>query len=127
MEDIVYKKESDNGFDDTIVSVLKAVEKKGWTVFGIYEVHKSLAAKGFSQEPLAIIEICSAKHANKLLSINRMVSLCMPCRINVIAAKGKTIIAAIKPTGVSAFFDGISEKDAKEIEDDLMGIIENAV
>ena len=47
MEDIVYKKESDNGFDDTIVSVLKAVEKKGWAIVdcNVAEQEKGLYRK----------------------------------------------------------------------------------
>ncbi|MFZ5501763.1 MAG: DUF302 domain-containing protein, partial [Candidatus Micrarchaeota archaeon] len=79
--DFAYIAETKKDFDEAVISVLKAADKKGWAVFAVYDVRERLAAKGFSQGKLKIIEICSAKHADAFLRKNRFVSLCMPCKI----------------------------------------------
>ncbi len=124
--DFVYIIETEKSFDDAVVSVLKAVEKKGWTLFQIYDVKERLSAKGFEQRPLKIVEICSGKHANSLLNKNRMSSLCMPCKINILDEEGKIKIAGMKPTIISQFFPEVSQEDVGEIEKDIKEIIENS-
>ena len=126
VEDFAYIIETKKNFDDAVVSVLKAVEQKGWTIFQIYDIKERLAAKGFSQKPLKIIEICSGKYANQFLNKNRLISLCMPCKINVLEENGKVKIAGMKPTMISQFFPEVSQKEAEEAENDVKEIINNA-
>ncbi len=126
MNDFAYIAYTSKGFDEAVVSVLKAVEKKGWALFQVYDIKERLAAKGFIQEQLKIIEICNARHANSFLSKNRLISLCMPCKINVIEENGKVKIAAMKPIMVSRFFPEVSEEEAKLAELDIVEIVDNA-
>jgi len=126
VEDFAYIIETKKNFDDAVVSVLKAVEQKGWTIFQIYDIKERLAAKGFSQKPLKIIEICSGKYANQFLNKNRLISLCMPCKINVLEENGKVKIAGMKPTMISQFFPEVSQKEAEEAENDVKEIVNNA-
>src|SRR3972149_5828748 len=125
-EDFAYIVETEKSFDDTVVSVLKAVEQKGWALFQIYDVEERLAAKGFKQKPLKIIEICSGKYANQFLNKNRLISLCMPCKINVLEEDGKVKIIGMNPTIISQFFPEISKQEAEEVEKDIKEIIDNA-
>jgi|SRR3989344_1404436 len=126
IENFAYVVETEKSFDEAVVSVLKAVEEKGWALFQIYDIKERLAAKGFKQEPLKIIEICSGKHANNFLNKNRFISLCMPCKINVLEDKGKVKIVGMKPTIISKFFSEISQKEAEEVEKDVKEIVDNA-
>ena len=96
IEDFAYIVEKEKSFDDTVVSVLKNVEQRGWSIFQIYDVKERLAAKGFKQNPLKIIEICSGKYANQFLNKNRLISLCMPCKINILEENGKVKIVGMK-------------------------------
>src|SRR4030066_2349453 len=105
--DFAYAVETEKSFDEAVVSVLKAVEQKGWTLFQIYDVKERLAAKGLEQKPLKIIEICSGKYANQFLNKNRLISLCMPCKINVVEENGKVKIIGRKATIISAFFPDV--------------------
>src|SRR3989338_4943772 len=104
VEDFAYIVETDKNFDEAVVSVLKAVEKKGWSLFNVYDVKERLAAKGFKHEELKIIEICSAKYANGFLNKNKLISLCMPCKINVLEENGKVKIVGMNPAMISQFF-----------------------
>ena len=125
-DDFAYIVETKKSFDEAVVSVLKAVDKKGWSLFQIYDVRERLAAKGFEQKPLKIIEICSGKYANQFLNKNRLISLCMPCKINVLEEKGKIKIAGMKPTMISQFFSEVSPQEAEEVEKDIKEIVDNA-
>src|SRR3989344_7789314 len=119
VEDFAYIVETKKNFDDAVVSVLKTVEQKGWTLFQIYDVKERLAAKGLEQKPLKIIEICSGKYANQFLNKNRLISLCMPCKINVMEEDGKIKILGMKPSMISQFFPEVSQKEAEEAERDV--------
>ena len=126
IEDFAYIIETERSFDEAVVSVLKAVEQKGWSIFQIYDIKERLAAKGFEQKPLKIIEICSGKHANNFLNKNRLISLCMPCKINVLEENGKVKIIGMKPTIISQFFPEVSKEEAEEVEKDIKEIIDNS-
>jgi len=126
IEDFAYIVETKKSFDEAVVSVLKAVEQKGWALFQIYDVKERLAAKGFTQKPLKIIEICSGKYANQFLNKNRLISLCMPCKINVLEDGGKVKIVGMKPTMISQFFPEVTQKETEEAEKDIKEIVNNA-
>ena len=126
VEEFAYIAETKKGFDDAVVSVLKAVEQKGWTLFQIYDVKERLAAKGFEQKPLKIIEICSGKYANQFLNKNRLISLCMPCKINVLEENEKVKIVGMKPTMISQFFSEVDKKEAEQVEKDVIEMVDNA-
>ena len=125
-EDFAYVVETQQNFDDAVVSVLKAAEKKGWALFQIYDVKERFAAKGFEQKPLKIIEICSSKHANQFLNKNRLISLCMPCKINVIQEKDKVLIVGMKPSMISQMFPEASLEEALLVEKEVKEIIDNS-
>ena len=125
-EDFAYIVKTEKSFDEAVVSVLKSVDKKGWSLFNVYDVKERLSVKGFEQKPLKIIEICSAKHANNFLNKNKLISLCMPCKINVLEEDGKVKIIGMKPTMISQFFPEVSKKEAEEAEKDIKEIVDNA-
>ena len=125
-DDFAYIVETTKSFDDAVVSVLKAVEQKGWALFQIYDVKERLAAKGFSQKPLKIIEICSGKYANQCLNKNRLISLCMPCKINVLEEDEKVKIVGMKPTMISQFFPEVDKKEAEQVEKEVTEMVDNA-
>ena len=126
IEDFAYIVETEKSFDEAVVSVLKAVEQKGWALFQIYDIKERLAAKGFEQEPLKIIEICSGKHANNFLNKNRLISLCMPCKINVLEDNEKVKIIGMKPAIISQLFPEVSREEVEEIEKEIKEMINKA-
>ena len=125
IEDFAYVVETEKSFDDAVVSVLKAVEQKGWTLFQIYDIKERLAAKGFSQKPLKIIEICKGKHADTFLNKNRLISLCLPCKINVIEDDGVKIVG-MNPKIMAQFFSEVSEEEAEEVFREIKRIVDDS-
>ena len=126
IEDFAYVVETKKNFDEAVISVRKAVENKEWAILYVYDYKEILDVKGFKQKPLKIIEICSGKYANQFLNKNRLASLCMPCKINVLEEDNKVKIVGMKPTIISQFFPEISKQEAEEAEKDIKEIIDNA-
>ena len=126
IEDFTYVIETQKSFDETVVSVLKAVEQKNWSIFQIYDIKERLASKGFNIERLKIIEFCSGKHANNFLNKNKLISICLPCKINVLEENEKVKIIGMRPTIISEFFPEVSRKEAEEVEKDIKEIIDNS-
>lgn len=126
INDFAYIVQTNKTFDDAVVSVLKAVDQKGWALFQVYDVKERLLAKGFQQSPLKIIEICSAKYANTFLNKTQLVSLCMPCKINVFEENGAIKIAGMKPTIISQFFPEITTEEAQSAENELKEIVDSS-
>ena len=117
-EDFAYIVETKKSFEEAVISVLKAVEKKGWSLFSVYDVKERLAAKGFEHEKLKIIEICSGKYASNFLNKNKLISLCMP--------GGKIKIVGMKPTMISHFFPEVSKEEALAVEKDIKEIVDSS-
>lgn len=126
INDFAYIVETSKNFEDAVVAVLKSVDKKGWAIFSIIDLKERLAAKGFDHDKMKIVEICSAKHADRFLRKNKLVSLCMPCKINIIEESDSIKIAAMSPVLLPKFFDEIEESEIKEAENDLKEIINNS-
>lgn len=126
LDNLVYSVATNKAFDDAVISVLKSVEQKGWTVFQVHDLKERLAAKGFIQKPVKIVEICSGKYANQFLNKNRFVSLCLPCRISIFEDKGNVIIAGMNPLVVSDFFAEIGKDEAAAAEREIKEIVDNA-
>ncbi len=126
IEDFMYIVKTEKEFDEAVISVRKSVESKGWSIFQVYDYKEILAVKGFKQKSLKIIEICSGKYANQFLNKNRLISLCMPCKINVLEGDGQVKIVGMKPTVISQFFPKVSKEEFKEVEKDLKEIMDNA-
>ncbi len=126
IEDFAYIVETKKRFDDAVVSVLKSIEKKGWSIFNIYDLKERLAAKGFDHGRMKIIEICSARYADRFLKKNKLVSLCMPCKINVLEYEDSVRIVGMRPSMMVQFFEEINESESKEVESELKEIIDDA-
>ncbi|MCL6471367.1 MAG: DUF302 domain-containing protein [Firmicutes bacterium] len=126
LEDFAYVVETDKSVDDAVVAVLREVEKKGWSVFNVIGISERLAAKGFDQKPVKLVEICNGKHANHFLNKDRYVSLFMPCRINIMEEDGKVKISSMRPSVMSQFFPNVDQSEAAAVEKDVIEIIDSA-
>lgn len=124
-EELIYSVDTEKTFEEAVVSVLKNAGESGWSLFQVYDIKERLAAKGFHQRPLKIIEICKASNADGFLGKDRLASLCMPCRINVMQ-EGKVRIAGMRPTIMIRFFPSVDAEHALSVEKELKGIIDSS-
>lgn len=91
-------------------------QEKGFRVLYIHDMQATLAAKGFTTEPMKIIEICNARFASQVLAKDKKFSLMLPCPISVFVEQGKTFISALKPRVLSDYYPGEGiEEIAEEV------------
>ncbi len=66
---------SNKPFEAAVIAVEQKTSEKGFRVLHTHDVAATLAEKGFTREPLAIIEICNARYANEALNKDLSVAL----------------------------------------------------
>lgn len=114
-------------FDEAVQSVQDEIVKAGMRVLYVHDVQKTLGEKGFERDPFKIVEFCNAKYAHEFLNVDAKIGLCLPCKINVYAKDGQTIISGMRPIVLSQFFPqaDLGEKP-KEVDHIIQNIINNA-
>ncbi|HZT44358.1 MAG TPA: DUF302 domain-containing protein [Chthonomonadaceae bacterium] len=118
---------SDKPFDEVVARIVQKTAEKGFRVLHTHDVAATLAEKGFTRDPLKIVEICNAKYASQALDKDIKISLMLPCPISVYVQGGRTYISTMLPTVLVKFFPeaGI-EGLASEVEKVVLAIIEEA-
>ena len=118
---------TEKSFDEAVAAVERKTAEKGFRVLHTHDVAATLAEKGFSREPLKIIEICNAKYASQVLDKDIRISLMLPCPISVYIQEGKTNISTMLPTSITEFFPeaGIDNL-ASEVEQIVLRIVEES-
>lgn len=127
MKSFEYTVTTEKQFDAAVAAVEKKAAEKGFRVLHTHDVAATLAEKGFSREPLKIVEICNAKYASQVLNRDVKVSLMLPCPISVYVQAGKTHISTLLPSSIAEFFPqaGI-EGLASEVESVVLKIVDEA-
>lgn len=119
-----YTVKSTKAFDDAVKAVEERCVANGFRVQHIHDVQATLRSKGLEMEPLKIIEVCDAPHAHAVLSKDILVSLMMPCKINVYSRNGETYISGLRPTMLAQFFP---EANLQEVAQEVDAIVRRVI
>lgn len=127
MNDVVYQVTTNKFFDEVVEAVETQTPAHGFRVLYTHDYQATLAEKGFTREPLKIIEVCNAEFAHKALQNEGLISIMMPCRISVYTEGGKTIINTLRPTAMLQMFQKPELQDfAEQVERILIEIIDSS-
>ncbi|OIQ61890.1 hypothetical protein MTCOM_12340 [Moorella thermoacetica] len=125
--DFSYTVTTARDFEAAVKAVEEATAAQGMKVQHVHDVQATLRSKGYDSDPLKIIEICNARYAHEVLAKDVLVSLMMPCKINVYVRDGKTYISALRPTMLAQFFPHARlEEVAREVDTKIRTIVEAA-
>lgn len=114
-------------FDEAVAAVERKVAEKGMRVQHVHDVQATLAGRGYQVPALKIVEVCDAPHAHAVLSKDVMISLMMPCKINVFVRDGTTWVTALRPTVLAQFFPEAGlDAVAREVDAILVSIVDEA-
>ena len=113
---------------DVAQALESAVKSHQFGVMQIHNLKETMIKKGVEFESECLIfEICQPQQAKKVLEQNMSISSALPCRISVYQQGGRTVLATLKPTALLGLFnEPILEQVAKEIEDTIFKIMEEA-
>jgi len=71
-------------FDETVAALETAIAEKDWVVSGVLDINEVMAGRGVEFEPrVKLVQLCSLKHAKRILTKTRALSAMMPCTISV--------------------------------------------
>ena len=84
-------------------SVQEKAEEKGFTVLGVHDLQAIFGRKGFQHDPVRVVEMCNEELGSRLLGVDPMMSLMMPCRIAVYSRNGRTHISALRPRAMGDY------------------------
>lgn len=127
MDAMDFTVETTKSVDEAVAAIEAKAAEKGFRVLHIHDVQATLAAKGFTIEPLKIIEVCNARFANQVLALDKKISLMLPCPISVFLDGGKTYISALKPSTIADLYPdkGVGEV-ANEVERVILSMVNEA-
>lgn len=127
MQQFDYTVESGKGFEEAVSAVERKSKEKGFGVMAVHDVKATLESKGFSREPMKIVEICNARYAHKVLARDVKTALMLPCPVVVYIEGGKTFISTLRPRVLADFYPspGIAEI-AEEVDSIVLSIVDEA-
>lgn len=127
MQQFDYTVESSKGFDEAVAAVQEKSREKGFNVLAVHDVKGTLESKGFSREPMKIVEICNAKYVDRILHRDVKTALMLPCPVVVYVEKEKVLISTLRPLAIADFYPspGIREI-AAEVDQIVISIVDEA-
>lgn len=126
-QDLSYTVTTARDFEAAVKAVEEATAAQGMKVQHVHDVQATLRGKGYDSAPLKIIEICNARYAHEVLAKDVLISLMMPCKVNVYVRDGQTYISALRPTVLAQFFPHAGlEEVAREVDKTIRSIVDAA-
>ena len=127
MKQFDYTVETGKSFDETVSAVEAKSKEKGFNVLTVHDVKATLESKGFSREPMKIVEICNAKYVDQVLAKDIKIALMLPCPVVVYSRGGKTFISTLRPSVLADFYPsaGIAQI-AAEVDAIVLAIVDEA-
>ncbi len=90
--------QSQKSFPATLRAFREEVNKGGWSVLNAHNMAGVLSERGFTLNPVVILDVCSGKYSARILGKDdyRPISVFMPCRVSIYqTTDGKVYIARL--------------------------------
>jgi uncharacterized protein (DUF302 family) len=118
---------TDKTYAEAIEAVRQAAATHGFRVSFVHDVAETLRERGFTREPLSIVEMCNAKYASQVLDEDVLIGLMLPCPVMVYEQDGDVLISTMRPTLIGTLFPDAEIADvAAEVEAKLVAVVEEA-
>lgn len=115
---------SDHDFVQTVENLITLIENTSFKVLHVHDVQATLASKNIEHGPYKIVEFCRAPAAKKVLDVDPMIGLLLPCRAVVFEKNGVTKVAVMSPKAMQMFFPDADLGDLPErIDEEIRMII----
>lgn len=96
---------SNKSFPETLQVFKEEAKAAGWSVLNVNNMAGVLSMRGFTLEPVVIIDVCSGRYSARILANDdyRPVSAFMPCRVSIYQTSGGDVF--ISRMNTSAFLE----------------------
>lgn len=128
--ELVQVVKSNKSFAATLSSFKEEVGKAGWSVLNSNNMAGVLSERGFTLDPVVILDVCSGQYSARILGNDdyRPISAFMPCRVSIYKTSEGDVFVARMNTG--AFVQMMPPEVAEVMEasdSEIAAIIERAV
>lgn len=128
MDKFDYTVQTSKNFAETVALIEAKTAEKGFRVLHVHDVQATLAAKGFTIEPMKIVEVCNAGLANQILAKDKRLSIMLPCPISIYEQDGKTHISTMLPRSMAALYPELDLAEiAAKVEQPVIQIIRESI
>jgi len=122
--EVDYTVATDKSFNEAVDAVVAAAPEYGFGVQHVHDMQAALAKKGYTREPIKIIEVCNPHHAVAVLERDVRIALMLPCRIVVYEQDGRVFISTMRASMIADMFpEADIAENAAEVEHGLIGIV----
>ncbi|MFH1862036.1 MAG: DUF302 domain-containing protein [bacterium] len=127
MKDFHYTRSSQRSVVEALEIVQKASVQENFGVLHVHDVRETLKKKGFDTPPAFIVEICKPEVAQKLIQVDPLVLLFLPCKIAIFSEGGETVISALTTAVPEHYLPGVDFSEFHPgIEQSLRNIVDAA-
>lgn len=127
MKQFDYTVQSSKGFEEAVAAVETTSKEKGFNVLVVHDLKATLESKGFSREPMKIVEICNANYVDQVLAKDIKIALMLPCPVVVYIQDGKTFISTLRPKIIADFYPAANVAAiAAEVDKIVLAIVEES-
>ena len=127
-DQLAFTLHSNKPFAQVVASLEENVAAHKFRVLHIHDVQATLAEKGFTRDPLKIIEVCNAGFANAALQKDLHVALFMPCKFTVYTDGTGTVVNLARPSLISQMMPNAGlEQLAADVESTLITVMKESV
>lgn len=113
-------------FPQTVKAFKAEVKASGWGILTEHNMAGILSTKGYTIQPILVIEACSGKYSAKLLENDdtRYIASMIPCRVAIYqTSTGKVIINRMNSAMFAGMMDGIVAEVITKSGNDMEAII----
>lgn len=122
-----YEVKTDKKIEDVISSIKENIKKAKFGVLWELNFQNKIRDKGFELEHVFyLLDVCNPEIASKILKENMEMGYVLPCKIVVYEKGEQNYIGLLKPTALVDLIDERFSDEAKEIEKDLIDVIESS-
>jgi uncharacterized protein (DUF302 family) len=121
---------SPEGFVATVSAFSEAVIEAGWSILGTTNMAGVLSERGYTIDPVLILEPCSGAYSSELLGRDetRFVASMIPCRVAIYkTSTGQVIISRINTTAMAEMIGGDAAPVIRQSGEELEQIIAAAL
>ena len=122
-----YKKEVNLSYDRAVARARERLQKEGFGVLTEIDVKSTLKKKlDVDFDDYIILGACNPPFAYRALQAEQDLGLMLPCNLIVYSHKGKTFVAAIKPTVQMEKIGNAKLKEvAAQVEEKLKKVVDS--
>ena len=125
---MVYIVESSKSFYEATFDLEPVVQRLGFVILHVHDLSETLRRKEIGlDDECRIFEICNYRHIEKLLAIDKRLSLSLPWRISVFTDNGATKIGLMRPENLLPLL-GVNpelERLNRELEEKMVQIVDD--